>query len=126
MRDDSAPILDDILCRWYAWQRAYTGARGFNARTLVAGDFRVSRQYDDVNGSLDHEIENDTMKTVEFVISEMPDLQRWTIQFLARALALGYAVFVSPRLPADKEERDHLVQISRIALIERLIRAGVM
>ncbi len=89
MIDDSDAILDDLLCRWYEWQRAYGHARGFAPRSAVVGEFRVSRQWDDFNGALDEQIEKDLMTQVDFQISELPDEQRWTIQFLARALAWG-------------------------------------
>lgn len=126
MTDDSAAILDDILCRWHQWASAGSVARGYASRALVCGEFRVSRQYDDMNGALDDELEHTTMKTVDFQVSEMQDPWRSAIHANARALVVGAAVWSSPRLPSDRLERLHVIAEARVQLSERLLVAGVL
>jgi len=126
MRNDSDAILDDILIRWHQWQGGAKVGRGFNNRALVCGDFRVSRQHDDLNGALDDDLENTVMRQVDFEVSEMRDPFKAAIYCLARALVVGAQVFTSPRLPADKAERDAILRQARIILVGRLLSAGVM
>lgn len=126
MHNDSDAILDDLLIRWHQWRQGYTPSRGFNDRSLVTGDYQISRQYDDANGALDDAIETTVMRQVEFEISELPPLEHIAICVLARALVVGSMVFMSPRLPADRHERDELMRRSRTLLTARLLSAGVM
>lgn len=126
MTDDSAAILDDILCRWHQWASRGSMARGYAAKALVVGEFRISRQYDDQNGALDDELEHATMKAVDFQVNEMRDPWRAAIHANARALVVGSAVWSSPRLPADRLERLHVIAEARSQLTDRLIAAGVV
>lgn len=125
MADDEA-ILDDLLCRWHQWQQAERVGRGFNRRALVVGDYHVSRQYDDLSGALDADLNGMRMRQVDFEVSEMAPVHRVAIYCLARALSLGCAVFVSPRLPQDRAERERLVLDARYILTCRLLAAGVL
>ena len=126
MKDDSAAILDDVLSRWHQWASGGSVARGYGSRSMVCGEFRVSRQYDDVNGALDDELEHATMKTVDFQVSEMRDPWRSAIHANARALVVGAAVWSSPRLPADSVQRLHVIAEAREQLAGRLLAAGVL
>ena len=126
MTDDSSAILDDILCRWHQWASGGSVASGYASRALVCGDFRVSRQYDDVNGALDDELDHATMKSVDFQVSEMRDPWRSAIHANARALVVGAAVWSSPRLPADRVERLRVIADARVELTRRLILAGIL
>lgn len=126
MTDDSAAILDDILCRWHQWASRGSVARGYAGRALVVGDYRISRQYDDQNGALDDDLEHATMKTVDFQVNEMRDPWRAAIHANARALVVGSAVWSSPRLPSDRLKRLHVIAEARVRLTERLISAGVL
>lgn len=123
---DQAATLDDILSRWHSWQGGYKDVRGFKGRALVVGDFRISRQYDSENGALDDDIEDQTMRQVDFEVTEMPDPYRSAIYAQARALSLGVAVFGSARLPADPKQRAAVLGLARVMLIKRLLSAGVM
>lgn len=128
---DITPVLDaeldDILSRWHYWQDQYRGgARGFNSKSVVAGDFRVSRQWDDQNGALDSDLETETMKSVDFHVSEMVEPYRAAIYVQARALCVGYMVFNNPRLPSDPVQRDKVFAHARTILRERLTDAGIL
>lgn len=128
---DITPVLDaeldDVLSRWHSWQTAYRGgARGYNSRSLVAGDFRVSRQWDDENGALDSDLESDRMKSVDFQVSEMPEPYRTAIYAEARNLSVGVKAFMSPRLPADPVERSRVIKRAREIIQDRLTNAGIL
>ncbi len=121
-----AELLDDILCRWHHWQQGYRGARGWSGKSLVAGDYRVSRQYDDANGALDSDIEASIMKDVDFQVTEMIDPYRTAVYVLARNLSTGVAVFSSPRLPVERIALAEVMRMARALLLTRLIAAGVV
>ncbi len=125
-RDDQALILDDLLGRWHRWCQQATVGRGHASRSLVVGEYRTSRQYDDANGALDDDLERSTMRTVNFQVSELRDPHRSAIHAQARAIHCGVKVWSSPRLPSDPDARALIVQEARGMLIGRLIAAGVM
>jgi hypothetical protein len=123
---DRASQLDNLLSQWHQWADSKLGVRGYASKALVCGDYRVSRQYDDQNGSLDADLDNSTMKTVDFQVQEMPEPYRSAIYALARNLTTGHNVFLSPRLPQSKEARDMVIAQARQMVTARLISAGVL
>ena len=125
-RAEQALELDDLLGRWHRWCAGATVGRGYADRSLVCGDYRTSRQYDDHNGALDDELERSTMRSVNFQIGEMRDPHRSAIHAQARAISMGVRVWSSPRLPADPDARALIVTEARAMLIGRLVAAGVM
>ena len=126
MPDESDAIIDDLLCRWAQWCRPVNLGRGFGQQSLVCGQYRPSRQYDDENGALDEAIEHQRMKAVDFQIGEMEQPWRTAIHANARALVVGADVFISPRLPSDPEERSACIVVARVQLLGRLSRAGLV
>jgi hypothetical protein len=119
---DSA--LDDVLSRWHHWRAVGGIVKGYADHSLVCGDYRSSRQYDDVNGALDDELESARMEQVDFEVSELLDPWRSAIHSLARSLCTGAAVFHSPRIaPAD---RARVTAEGRVKIQIRLISAGVL
>lgn len=116
--------LDDILSRWHHWRSMGGIVKGYADHSLVCGDYRTSRQYDDVNGALDDELEDIRMRQVDFEVSELPDPWRSAIHALARSLCTGAAVFHSPRIaPAD---RARVTAEARAKIEDRLVSAGVL
>ncbi len=122
-RDDK---LDDLLSRWHHWSSGARVTRGHANRSLVAGDYITSRQYDDENGALDDAIESRIMRGVESVVERMEDPFRAAIYVEARALCLGVSVFRSPRLPEDPREARKVIDVARGMLVNQLTRAGLM
>jgi len=115
---------EDVLSRWHWWQGRSRVARGFNSRSWVAGDYAISRQYDDENGALDDELEAHTMQRVDFEVREIADPWRSALHTLAMSLCTGAAAFHSPRIaPADRER---VTCEARAMLIRRLVSAGVI
>lgn len=123
---ESDAALDDLLSRWHHWASRARLVRGYAPRALVCGDFKVSRQYDDSNGALDADMENDTMASVDFHVSEMADPYRTAIHCNARNLSLGLSVWSSPRLPKDRDARAAIVATARGILLKSLTAAGVI
>jgi hypothetical protein len=119
-------VLDDLLSRWHQWQQRARVGLGWKPRAPGFGGYRCSRQYDDANGALDDNFDADTMRRLEFEVSELPTQPRAAIYCLARALTVGASVFTSPRLPADPAERTAVVKQARAALMRRLVAAGLM
>ena len=126
MHNENDRILDDLLSRWHHWQQGEKSSRGHNKKALVIGDFRISRQYDDANGQLDADLETTTMRAIDFQVREMKDPWRTAIYVNARACMLGLEVFLSPRLPKDRETRQRITTEARAMLVRRLLQCGVM
>ena len=116
--------LDDLLSRWHWWQGRTRVGRSFNKRTLVAGDYAISRQYDDENGALDDELEVQTMVQVDFEVRALADPWRSALHALAMSLCTGAAVVHSARIPLADRER--VTREARAMLIRRLVSAGVI
>lgn len=123
---ETSATLDDILSRWHHWASSSRIGRGYASRALVCGDYKTSRQYDDQNGALDSDIENQAMKAVDFQVSEMAEPYRTAIHCHARNLNLGVSIWSSPRLPQDPHARATVLQAARHILARRLTAAGVM
>lgn len=118
--------LDSLLCQWHQWAESERGVRGYASRALVCGEYRSSRQYDDVSGALDDELDRVTMKAIDFNVREMAEPYRTGIYCLAKALVTGVAVFRSPRLPESDQARRMVVAQARNILTARLISSGVL
>lgn len=122
---EQAAILDDLLAAWHAYGSSAPTGTGYCTHSLVCGDYRTSRQYDDENGALDGELHKRTMQAVDFAISQLEPMHRYCIQQEARNLHAGRNVFISPRLPKDKAIRMALIAEARSFLAKRLQNAGV-
>jgi hypothetical protein len=126
MHNDSSAILDDLLIRWWNWKAPIQPARGYAREAIGLEGYRTSRQYDDQNGALYDDEEAEIMRAVEREVNQLLSEHRIIIYVQARALTLGCMVFTSPRLLADRAEREVLLQAARFALTGRLLAAGVM
>jgi hypothetical protein len=118
--------LDDLLIRWHAWTRPVTASRGYGSSAPGCSNWRCSRQYDDANGALDEAMEHEQMRQVDHEIMELRDPYRAAVIANARNLATGIAVWSSPRLPQDPEQREAVLMDARQMLTRRLKAAGLM
>ena len=69
------------------------------------------------------------VRGISDAMEKIPDApERWhtALEFEALNLATGRAVFVSPRLPQNRDEREVLVLEARNMLILELKRGGAM
>lgn len=126
MTNEPEAILDDLLCRWAQWCRPVNVGRGYGRQALVCGQFRTSRQYDDANGALDEDLDHAMLRQVDYEISQIPQPENTALHAEGRRLRTGVDVFVSPRLPVDRMEREALRIRARVWLVKRLYAAGVM
>ncbi len=127
-KSQRSEALDDLLSRWHHWQTQSmtTTARGYAHRSLVTGDYVTSRQYDDANGALYDDEEQQIMRAVQANVDNMDEPYRSAIHVIARGLCLGVSVFQSPRLPHLPADRDRVIEHARKWLTLRLVSAGLM
>lgn len=118
--------LDELLILWHNHLSNGRTAKGYDRKTSVAGDFKVSRQWDDQNGALDDDLEMRKVTQVDYAVNELVDPYRAAIYCIARGLTCGLMVWNSPRLPAVEADRQIVVRSARGQMIFRLTRAGVI
>ncbi len=116
--------LDDVLSEWHSWQLRARVTRGFASKSLVTGEYRTSRQWDDVNGALDDDLDSMRMRQVDFEVTQLADPWRSTVYALAKSASTGAAVFHSPRVPV--EDRARVLAEARQKIHARLRQAGVL
>lgn len=127
MTEGQGADLDAILSLWHRWQQSDKGVNGFNRRALVVGDCRPWRlQYEGQQDQLDADLDNARCRQVHHEVNQLGEPHRTAIFEDARNLCTGLAVWRSPRLPADPEDRKSLVRLARASLTLRLRSAGVM
>lgn len=133
MHNDSAAILDDLLSRWHHWMKDKP-VNGVDRMDDPAFRDAVSRSgWDSADDILDGELEAVRMQAVDFHVSGdargqggLPEPYRAAIYCIARNCYSGRKVWMSPRLPADPEERGVVLLEARNMLTMRLLAAGVM
>lgn len=121
-----AEDLDHLLILWHNWQGSARLARGYGCRSAVVGEYRVSRQYDDVSGVLDDDLDDERCKQVQFHVEEMHHPWRTAVYTMAMNLACGLAVWSNPRLPSDPAELARVNAEARAQLLARLMAAGLI
>ncbi len=125
MRNDVNLILDDILSRWHFHCKHYSPVPVSGADPMFRG-FSSPRHWETFADIADDAVNSAQMKAVDFHVGEMKDPHRAAIHVLARNCYTGHAVWISPRLPADKETRLVIVLEARNMLSRKLMAAGVM
>jgi hypothetical protein len=125
MRNDSNVILDDILSRWHFHCKHYSPVP-VNGADPMFRNAVSPKGWDSTADIADDTVNTAQMKAVDFHVGEMQDPYRAAIHVLARNCYTGRSVWISPRLPADREERAVVVMQARIILTRRLMAAGMM
>ena len=132
MRNESDEILSDLLSRWHGW------CRGSRYQNEVAADpafkgHRSSRQWDSLDEVIDSDLTSSTMKAIDFAVTGdergqggLDEPYRSAIFIEARNCYTGRQVWLSPRLPQDREQRKALIGEARGMLLKRLIACGVI
>jgi hypothetical protein len=118
--------LDHLLILWHNWQGGARVARGYGGQSAVVGEYLVSRQYDDVSGVLDDDLDDERCRWVQFHVDELQHPWRTAIYVIAMNLACGLSVWANPRLPSDPDERARINQQARAQLMARLIAHGLI
>ena len=117
--------LNDLLERWHNWAKSYRPVAGCGTSAIFKNT-KSSRSWDTNEQILDDEIEAKIMQAIDFNVSEIAEPYRTCIHFCARNMATGRDVWMSPRIPADIEQRAKLMAEAREILSNRLINAGVL
>lgn len=125
MRDESDELLNDLLSEWWDWHPEDIAQNGYYTVNAACRMYRPSRQRDDENGALDSDQHNSRMQAVDDAIEKMEQPWRTAVEFNARNLSTGLAVWFSPRLPPDDLERAHLLMHARAKLLLLLEAGGV-
>lgn len=125
VKNDASAILDDLLARYHAWAKAFSPVPVQGADPMFR-NVKSGKSWDSTSEVIEDELHGKTMEAVDFHIGEIPDPHRAALYILARNCYTGRNVWLSPRLPADPEERAIVIIEARSRLIRRLINAGVM
>jgi hypothetical protein len=118
--------LDYWLARWWGWRERPNVSEGYYTAGPATKQYRTSRQYDDQNGALDEDVDCKILEQFDHEIHQLEQDQRIAVQYEARRLNIGVAVFMSPRLPTDKAELAAVILMARAILTTRLVAAGVL
>jgi hypothetical protein len=119
MKNDTLAIIDDLLLSWHRWADKWSPCAGHGSCAMFTG-VKSSRQFDSEGDVADASLHNTQMKAVDFQISEMQEVYRTALQIAARNLSTGAAVWRSPRLPEDAQERGEIVMAAKVELVSRL------
>lgn len=125
MNDESRYILDGLLADWHHWSTGYALVAGLGSSAMFR-NAKSPRGYESEGEIADATIHNSTMEAINFHVFELAPIHRTAIQINARNLCTGRAVWISPRLPKNMEERAILLMEARNALLARLVKAGVV
>lgn len=125
MRNDQEELISDLLRRWHIRAVSTPPLTGYYTSNPACKLYRVSRQYDTDNGALDTDQDGQILEVVGYAIDQLEQPYKTAVEFNARNLATGAAVWRSPRLPADDIERAQLVVVARGKLLVLLRSAGV-
>ena len=118
--------LDALLVMWHTFASQEGIGWGYPSRAPASHQYRVSRQYDDLNGAIDGDVDRTLAQAVGHQVDKIADPHRTALHMNARNLASGVSVWVSPRLPANQIERARIVSDARDMLARRLMAEGLI
>lgn len=125
MMNDSAEILNSLLCDWHRWAKGYQHVAGINTSPMFR-EVKAGRQWDTVDEIISSDLVHSQMEALDSIIMQLRDVYRTSLQLQARNLHTGYAVWTSALLPADPLERAVILGEARAALTAKLQSAGVL
>lgn len=128
-RDALAIRLDELLAAWHAHTESYRLSRGYAGQDATCRDHRAPTHWDWQNGAAQARADSLEVAAVDAAMERVPNRpRRWhtALAFEARNLCSGAAVWTSPVLPRDREEREVLVLEARNMIMIELRKAGVM
>lgn len=126
MTDDIQHLLSGMLADWHHYSQRTHARAGFAGKSSVVGSIPSSSQYDWENGVESELVDKRVMQGFDAAAQRIPQPWLTALQFEARNLAVRYQVWASPRLPADRRERDALILEARNRLLKELARDGVL
>lgn len=126
MTNDIQDVLSGLLADWHLWSRHTADRAGLPGRAAGFGQSRSNSQFDWENGLESEMVERRIMQGFDAAIHRVPQPWLTALSFEARNLAVRHQVWVSPRLPVDRIEREALILDARNRLLKELARDGVL
>lgn len=126
MNNDLQDVLSGLLADWHIWSVRTAPRAGPPGKSPGFGQSRSNSQFDWENGLEAELVDRRIMEGFDAAAQRIPQPWLTALQFEARNLAVRYQVWVSPRLPANREEREVLILEARNRLLKELARDGVL
>lgn len=126
MNNDIQDVLSGLLADWHTWSRHTAHRSGYPGKAACFGQSRSNSQYDWQNGHESAAVDRMVMQGFDAAIQRIPQPWLTALQFEARNLAVRHQVWTSPRLPANREEREVLILEARNKLLKELAKDGVL
>lgn len=126
MQDDIQHVLSGLLADWHQWSRHTAYRSGLPGKAPGFGSTRSNSQYDWQNNVESDLVDKRIMEGFDAAAQRVQQPWLTALQFEARNLVTGHQVWISPRLPQDREERAALILEARNLLLKELSRDGVL
>ena len=113
----------ELLVLWWRAERDWSPVEGYPMECPSTRGWRSSRQYDygqDSNGAGETDARGSLIRHIGAVVQGMEEPYRTALYLLARNRATGVSVWLSPRLPADQDERAEIVAEALQRFAERV------
>jgi hypothetical protein len=126
MRNDLQDVLSGLLQDWHIWSTHTAARSGLPGRAAGFGQSRSNSQYDWFNNIESDLVDRRIMEGFDAAIHRVPQPWLTALAFEARNLAVRHQVWASPRLPADRIQREAMILEARERLLKELARDGVL
>jgi hypothetical protein len=126
MQNDIQDVLSGMLADWHHYCVRTAQRSGYAGKAAGFGQSKSNSQYDWENGVEDEMVDKRIMQGFDAAIQRVPQPWFTALQFEARNLAVRHQVWASPRLPANRQEREVLILEARVKLLRELARDGVL
>ena len=121
--------IDELLEAWHRHRSSWALAKGYSNTDATCRDFRTPGHWDWRNGAEDARADRIEVDAVDAAMDQVPNApRRWrtALEFHARNLVTGAAVWRSPVLPQEPAEREVLLLEAKNKLVTALYKAGTL
>ncbi len=126
MTDDAQGILSSLLHDWHLWSTHTHQRGGYAGKAAVFGQSKSNSQYDWQNNVESDLVDRRIMEGFDAAVQRIKQPWHTALQFEARNLAVRHQVWASPRLPANRQERESMILTARTMLLKELKGDGVL
>ncbi len=127
MRSDVDYLLDSLLADWHRYcDRKELRVGGYPGKAPCFGQSRSNSQHDWENNIESDLVDKRIMEGFDAAAQRVKQPWHTALQFEARNLAVRHQVWASPRLPADRQEREAMILTARNMLLKELKGDGVL
>lgn len=133
MQNDMQDVLSGLLADWHIWSHHTAARSGLPGKAAGFGQSRSNSQYDWQNNIESDRVDQLIMQGFDASAERirLRDVDDGSVFYVAlcfeaRNLAVRYQVWSSPRLPADRADREVLILEARNKLLKELARDGVL